>query len=33
MHNINFKSPLVWAIAGLALWMYHRNESKCDCQK
>jgi hypothetical protein len=32
MHNLNLKSPMVWAIAGLALWMYHRHMS-CDCKK
>lgn len=31
MNMINFKSPIVWAVAGLALWMYTRKP--CDCKK
>ena len=31
MNMINFKSPMVWAVAGLALWLYTRKS--CDCKK
>jgi hypothetical protein len=31
MPNINFKSPIVWAVAGVALWWFMRKP--CDCNK
>lgn len=31
MPDINFKSPMVWAAAGLALWWFLKKP--CNCQK